>query len=254
MTARARLLIFLLGAVILAAFLLRGLGGLPAFGRNYSLYGAMLNRIAVPQRHSTDVVTAVNFDYRGLDTMGEEFILFVSVAGVALLLRAERDEVEQEAPRKVVDMDREARTSDAVHALCLALVPPTVLFGLYVVTHGQVTPGGGFQGGVVLATAPLLIYLGGEYRTLRALSPAALVDLLGALGAGGFVAIGVVGLIAGAAFLQNVVPLGPVGTVISAGTIPLISFAVGLEVGAGFLLMLSEFLTQTLRIRERSKE
>ena len=37
MTARARLLMFLFGAVILAAFLLRGLGGLPAFGRNYSL-------------------------------------------------------------------------------------------------------------------------------------------------------------------------------------------------------------------------
>jgi multicomponent Na+:H+ antiporter subunit B len=252
---------FLFGAVILAAFLLRGLGGLPAFGRNHSLYGAILNRIAVPQRHSTDVVTAVNFDYRGIDTVGEEFILFVSVAGVALLLRAERDEVEREAPRRVVDIEREARTSEAVQALCLALVPPIVLFGLYVVTHGQVTPGGGFQGGVVLATAPLLIYLGGEYRTLRALSPAALVDLLGALGAGGFVVIGLAGLIAGAtgliagaAFLQNVVPLGPVGTVISAGTIPLISFAVGLEVGAGFLLMLSEFLTQTLRIRERSKE
>jgi len=253
-TARARLLIFLLGAVILAAFLLRGLGGLPAFGRTHSLYGTILNGIAVPQRHVTDVVAAVNFDYRGIDTVGEEFILFVSVAGVALLLRAERDEVEEEAPRKVVDMEREARTGDAVHALCLALVPPTVLFGLYVVTHGQLTPGGGFQGGVVLATAPLLIYLGGEYRTLRALSPAALVDLLGALGAGGFVAIGLAGLIAGAAFLQNVVPLGPVGTVYSAGTIPLINLAVGLEVGAGFLLMLSEFLTQTLRIRERSKE
>ena len=123
---------FLFGAVILAAFLLRGLGGLPAFGRNHSLYGAILNRIAVPERHVTDVVAAVNFDYRGIDTVGEEFILFASVAGVALLLRAERDEVEREAPRKVVDMDREARTSDAVHALCLALVPGTVLFGLYV--------------------------------------------------------------------------------------------------------------------------
>jgi len=71
------------------------------------------------------------------------------------------------------------------------------------------------------------------------------------LGAGGFVAVGVIGLIAGGVYLQNVVPLGPVGTVYSAGTIPLINLAVGLEVGSGFLLMLSEFLAQTLRIRAR---
>ncbi len=254
MSARGRLAIFALGAVILAVFLLRGVGGLPAFGHTAGLYGAILNRVAVPQRHVTDVVTAVNFDYRGIDTVGEEFILFAAVAGVALLLRAERDEVEEEAPRRVVDLDRETRSSDAVRALCLVLVAPTVLFGLYVVTHGQLTPGGGFQGGVVLATAPLLIYLAGEYGTLRALSPTAGVDLLGALGAGGFVAVGVIGLIAGGVYLQNVVPLGPVGTVYSAGTIPLINLAVGLEVGSGFLLMLSEFLAQTLRIRARRKQ
>jgi len=267
MSARGRLSIFGLGAIILAIFLLRGVGGLPAFGHTSGLYGAILNKIAVPQRHVTDVVTAVNFDYRGIDTVGEEFILFAAVAGVALLLRAERHEVEEETPRRVVDLDRETRSSDAVRALCLVLVQhhvrqvrksggeghvystrttrstipdpftvelylvaPTALFGLYVVTHGQLTPGGGFQGGVVLATAPLLIYLAGEYGTLRALSPTAGVDLLGALGAGGFVAIGVVGLIAGGIYLQNVVPLGPVGTVYSAGTIPLINLAVGLGV------------------------
>ena len=53
----------------------------------------------------------------------------------------------------------------------------------------------------------------------------------------------------GAAFLQDVIPLGPVGKIYSAGTIPLINLSVGLEVGAGFLLILSGFLRQTLQIR-----
>ena len=39
--------------------------------------------MAVPERSTTDVVTAVNFDYRGFDTLGEEFILFAAVIGVA---------------------------------------------------------------------------------------------------------------------------------------------------------------------------
>ena len=47
----------------------------------------MVNAVTVPERQITDAVTAVNFDIRGFDTLGEEFIMFVSVMGVALLLR-----------------------------------------------------------------------------------------------------------------------------------------------------------------------
>src|SRR5436305_1745217 len=71
----------------LAALLAWGFSGLPAFGRFHGFYGQLLNAIALPQRHTTNTVTAVVFDYRGLDTMGEEFILFTAVAGVVMLLR-----------------------------------------------------------------------------------------------------------------------------------------------------------------------
>ena len=57
-------------AVILAAGILAG----PEFGEFHGAYGQMLNRVAVPERHTTNVVTSIVFDYRGLDTMGEEFI------------------------------------------------------------------------------------------------------------------------------------------------------------------------------------
>ena len=86
-----RALLFL-GIAGLAPHLLWGMRGLPAFGSYQGPYGYVLNQVAVAERHATDVVSAINFDYRGFDTLGEEFILFASIAGAALLLRRERDE------------------------------------------------------------------------------------------------------------------------------------------------------------------
>ena len=80
------------GAAGLAALLVWGLSGLPPFGSYPGPYGEVLNSFAVGERKATDVVSAVNFDYRAFDTMGEEFILFISVAGAALLLRKVEEE------------------------------------------------------------------------------------------------------------------------------------------------------------------
>ena len=65
----------------------------------------MINAVAVAERHLTNMATAVNFDYRGFDTLGEEYILFAAVTGLALLLRQARGEIEDE-PRPAA-ADRE---------------------------------------------------------------------------------------------------------------------------------------------------
>jgi multicomponent Na+:H+ antiporter subunit B len=222
-----------------------GLSGLAPTGVYRGPYGLVLNQVAVAERHATNVVAAVTFDYRGVDTMGEEFILFAAVIGVAILLRAMRGEVEH-PPEEEVGGRRVPGTSNAVRVIGLALLGPIVLFGIYVVTHGHLTPGGGFQGGVVLATAALLVYLSGEYVTLRRVRPEAAIDLAESIGAGGYVVVGLFGLVAAGAFLANALPLGQAGTLLSSGAVPLINLAVGLEVAGGFTLLLSEFLEQTL--------
>ena len=91
--------LFFIAAGGVAGLLLWGFAGLPRFGDYRGPYGYLVNSIAVSQRHVTDMATAVNFDLRGFDTLGEEYILFVSVTGVALLLRAMRGEIE-DAPRE----------------------------------------------------------------------------------------------------------------------------------------------------------
>jgi multicomponent Na+:H+ antiporter subunit B len=242
--------LFLVAMTGLAVFLLWGMAGLPHFGQFDGAYGRLLNATAVSERAATNVVAAVAFDYRGFDTLGEEFILFAAVVGVAILLRAQRDEEELSPEEEAQDRHPPA-TSNAVRALGLALVGPMVVFGIYVVAHGHLSPGGGFSGGVVLATAALLVYLSGEYVTLRRVSPERLLDAAESTGAGGYATIGLLGLVATGSFLGNFLPLGEPGALLSAGTILPINLAIGLEVAGGFVLLLGEFLEQTLILHRR---
>jgi multicomponent Na+:H+ antiporter subunit B len=111
--------------------------GLPSFGGYAHAYGLTLDRVAVPERHVTNIVSAIVFDYRGTDTMVEELILFCAVMAVALLLR----DVREEDAERAVD---EARPR-AVRVGGRLAVGVTIVLGLTVVAHGYITPGGGFQ-------------------------------------------------------------------------------------------------------------
>ena len=248
MTRRVRILLFVLPAVGGASMLVWSFFHLPAFGHYRGPYGDVINANATKERHATSAVTPVVFDYRGVDTIGEELILFAAVMGVTVLLRRQREE-EEASPRDRVEGRRLRRTSGTVRLVALGLIPSTVLLGLYVVAHGQLTPGGGFQGGTVLAAAPILIYLAGRYVAYRRLNPVELLDVGEGTGTGGFVFLGFVGLLAGSAFLQNVFPLGTAGSLFSAGTMPVANIAVGLAVAAGLVLIVYEFVEQTLMIR-----
>ncbi len=247
-----RRVLFLVGALGFAWVFASAATLLPPVGHYRGPYGYVLNHVSVPERHITDVVTAVNFDYRGFDTLGEEFILSGSVVGVLLLLRRLAHE-RKRSPRDRAPERDEPQLSDAVRSLALELVGPTVVFGLYVITHGQATPGGGFQGGVVLATALITIYLGGRFEMLHRLASERFFAFLEAVGVGGFGLIGLLGVAGGNAYLQNVLPLGSPGDVLSGGTVLLINIATGLAVAAGFTMLLNAFLKETLELRERGK-
>ncbi len=249
MNRTARTVFFVISALALLAVYLWALKGLPAFGHYRGAYGDVINAVSVYERHVTDAVTAVNFDYRGFDTLGEEFILFTSVMGGVLLLRRQKGEEEDGRSEDEASERTVPPPSDATRTLTIALVGPMVLFGWYIVTHGQLTPGGGFQGGVILATAPLLVYLAGSLETFERITSHTLIEVAEAAGAFGYAAIGLSAMITGGMFLQNIAALGTTGMVNSGGTIPLISLTVGLEVSGGFVLLLYAFLEETLRLR-----
>nr|WP_235002171.1 MnhB domain-containing protein [Actinacidiphila paucisporea] len=232
-------MVFLLAAAVFAVAFALACTGLPHFGTAVHPYGS--KAVAAAVRHRTaNVISSVNFDQRALDTLGEESILFGSVLGAVVLLRRARDEDRAEP--------EPGRVLPSTVLLGAALLPVTVLVGGYVVAHGQLSPGGGFQGGVVLATGLHLAYVAADYRVLRRVRPLAAFAALDAVAAGAFTALGLAGLFAGAAYLQNVLPLGTFNQLSSAGLVPLLNAAVGVEVASGVIVLVAQFLDQAVEI------
>jgi multicomponent Na+:H+ antiporter subunit B len=238
---------FAVAAPAFAAVLVLGFIGLPAFGDYHGVYGAVVSGTELAERHATDFVTALNFDLRAFDTLGEEFILFAAVTGVVLLLRRLRGEGER--VRNDLGDHRFAGASDALRLLSVALLLILVALGGYVIVHGTLTPGGGFQGGVVLAAGPAATLLGGRYLAFKTVVPAWALESLDAIGAAGYALFGFGGLVFAGVYLKNFLPLGIPGHLLSGGFMPLNSVAVGVEVTGAFLLIWTEFLDQALVIR-----
>ena len=129
-----------------------------------------------------------------------------------------------------------------------------VLFGIYIILFGHLTPGGGFAGGVILASSYLLIMLAFGREFVQKDLPLALDSKLDCLGALLFAMIAVLGLVLCdkiffANFLYQEYLPGKAFDLISAGTIPLSKIAIGLKVGASLFLVI--FLLSTFR-RETS--
>jgi multicomponent Na+:H+ antiporter subunit B len=248
MSRNVRVTVFAVAGAGLAAVLVVGFTGLPDFGGYHGVYGQVVNGAGVTLRHATDLITALNFDIRGFDTLGEEFILFVSVLGVVLILREVRGE-QRRPHQEEADQHHFAGASEALRGMAAGLVPVVVAIGVYIVVHGQITPGGGFQGGVILAAGPLPVFLAGRYMRMRAIAPHRVIELGDTFGALGYALIGLSGLVFVGVFFKNWIPFGIPGHLLSAGQMDIASVFVGLEVSGAFLVAWSEFLDQAMLIR-----
>jgi multicomponent Na+:H+ antiporter subunit B len=241
---RARLWLVVLGGAGLTALLVAACLSLPAFGGRRHPYGDRAVRAALA-RHTANTVASVNFDQRAFDTMGEMTILFAAVLGCVVLLRQARDE--HRAPPQPCEV------APPVRRYALIVLPVALVTGLYVIAHGQLSPGGGFQGGVVAATALHLMYLGADYAALERIRPVEAYEIGDALSASAYLVLGLAGVLAGTAFLANtLLPLGTFNMLSSGGTVPLLNAAIGMEVACAVVVLLARFLDQAVEIEEEN--
>ncbi|MBQ1423377.1 MAG: hypothetical protein IIY96_02935, partial [Lachnospiraceae bacterium] len=120
-------------------------------------------------------------------------------------------------------------------------LPFALTFGIYIILFGTVSPGGGFQGGVCVASGALLLYLGYGYNIATRAINTEVLRINEAIGASLYVILGLLGIAFGLNFARNIFfDMGNVGDLLSAGTITFMGYAVGYKVlcGVGFLLLL----------------
>lgn len=200
-----------------------GAMGSPMLPGQISLHHAFITR-AVQETGSVNVVSAILMDYRGFDTFGEATVIFTAVAVAATILG------------KPNLTQRDGTMGLLSRRLLSAVLPLFFLFPMYVIIHGHISPGGGFQGGVSLAVLIILIHVafgmrfGQHVISLRVLSITEYTAALTLLATGFF------GITQGVSFLSNYIagaPQGTPGELLSAGIIPLLNFLVGFKVAAG---------------------
>ena len=124
------------------------------------------------------------------------------------------------------------------------LVPFVLLFGLYLIAYGHLSPGGGFQGGAVLSSAILLLCLSRGVNATRSLFTSRAVSALEIAAFTLFLVMSAVGMAVGVSFLGNFLPLGRIGEIPSAGFILFLNLVIGLEVGAGITLICFSLLQE----------
>ncbi|MBN1362368.1 MAG: hypothetical protein JW993_17365 [Sedimentisphaerales bacterium] len=116
------------------------------------------------------------------------------------------------------------------------------LFGIYIILFGHLTPGGGFAGGVILASSYVLLMLAFGRRFVEENLPSSVASKLDCLGAFLFAMVAILGLVFGGTlfvnFLYQEYLPGTPFELVSAGTIPLSNLAIGLKVGASLFLVI----------------
>ena len=148
-------LAFLLCAVF-AALMLMTVANLPRYG---SADAPTVNEVAqryveqgTKETGAVNTVAGMILDYRAFDTLGESFVLFTAVCAVTILMNLSPKK-RRPLPKEVVNY----AADPIVAGVCRGLIPVILLFGVYILLNGHLSPGGGFSGGAVLA-AGLMIY------------------------------------------------------------------------------------------------
>ena len=182
-------------------FLFLGISDLPQWGNPYAPVNANVSSYYVEHAYEDtkvpNLVTAVLADYRSFDTMFETCVVFIAVLGIYMLLKKEDSETETLHPP-----DSQSEDSLVIRVASRFMVPFIQLFGFYVVAHGHYSPGGGFQGGVILGASLILLAMGFDMAYVKRLLNMKRMIVLSAVGVLIFAGWGLIPVLLGHHFLD----------------------------------------------------
>lgn len=221
--------------IFLVVMLLFAVSGLPTFGNSSN---PVNNEVAeryiekgLQETGAVNIVTGMILDYRAFDTLGESHVLFIATCTVLILLRNDKEYGKESIEyREANDRTHEPKNDVILQTVARILVPPIIIFGVYVILGGHLGPGGGFSGGAVIG-AGLILYVNafGFAKTERFFTAKTYkIMSFSALACYAFAKS--YSFYTGANHIESVIPLGTPGAILSSGLILILNICVGIVV------------------------
>lgn len=223
-------------SVLFISIMLLVVDNLPEFGNptnpaNNEVMERYLEN-GVEETGATNFVAGMILDYRAFDTFAEANVLFLAVMSVVLLIKRDGKNVSPREEQEILEDEAfsKAEEKPILQVGGKLLTPLVILYGLYVIINGHLSPGGGFSGGAIVG-AGLILYstaFGGEkmrtfftFKTFTAISVSCLLIYCACKSYSFFTGANHVGL---------TIPKGTPGDILSAGFILPLNVCIGLIV------------------------
>lgn len=221
-------------ALIIIACLIYTVSFLPSFGNpdnpaNSSEVVRAYIENGIHDTGATNFVAGMILNYRAFDTLGESSVLFIAATTVIILLFKKKTKEEEKVAAVEEEIYEDKHDAILRHG-ALILVPFTLIFGIYVLFNGHLSPGGGFSGGTIMGAALILYNLAfGDRSTKRFFNYS--INKIIKIAALGFYALSQAYVFyVGANNLPSIISNGVAGNLISSGLILPLNICVGFEV------------------------
>ena len=223
----------ILFCVILVGLLLYTVSWLPRTGNpanpDNNIVSERYIENGLQETGALNIVSGMILTYRAFDTFGETNVLFVATCCVMILLMVD-EAILKKLDAKGGDRYFEPKNDVILQGTAFVLCPIIFIFGIYIILNGHLSPGGGFSGGAILGAGMILYVSAFGFRKTQRFFNEHIYKVAKITALCMYGIIGSYFYITGANGIENHIPLGQPGHILSGGIILPIDICVGLEV------------------------
>ena len=180
---------------------------------------------------AVNIVTGMILDYRAFDTFGESNVLFIATCTVLILLRSDRKkDKRQSAAEQRREQHYEPKDDSILQRVTFLLFPVIVIYGIYVILNGHISPGGGFSGGAIIGAGLILYANAFGFEKLNRFFTEKTYKWISFCSLAFYCLAKSYSFFTGANHLESGIPLGQPGAILSSGLILPLNICVGLVV------------------------
>ena len=172
---------------------------------------------------AVNIVTGMILDYRAFDTLGESHVLFTASAAVMLLMKKDKK-------GKTVSNKFSPKRDPIVKNVARFIIPFLLVFGIYLMLNGHLSPGGGFSAGAVMGASFILYSSAYGYKDAKKVLTEKFIRITTLCSLAFYASAKCYSFYCGANHIPTGIPLGETGAILSSGLILPLNIAVGLVV------------------------